>query len=63
MSMRKNKYVEKEYNDRDVMYRIMYRGLFPPSDNIDFLDYEEIILDIDSLLSILFQKDISEYSS
>ena len=61
--MRKNKYVEKEYNDRDVMYRIMYRGLFPPSDNIDFLDYEEIILDIDSLLSILFQKDISEYSS
>lgn len=44
----------------EIINTIIHKGLFP--DNIDLGEFEEIKLDLDSILSIMLSEDISEWS-
>ena len=60
---RKHDKMKRDTDEWDLVYKILYRGLFPGSGEIEFFDYDELLLDMDSLLSILLTYDISEYNS
>ena len=53
---------QDEINGRiALLVGVVYKGLFPPISISDFKGFDEIIIDLDSIVSIVLSEDISEW--